>query len=177
MKNKSKRAIKKTSHRGLLLFSAVLIMGGLLLLDNAFRTRYHAPIVVEDTDTAEAIRTGSSLMPSYSSSTEEMLLRQPEFSALISYTDTGFEPRTLTVSPGSAVRFVNNAMSRLWVASRGASEGGMYPQTNPGCGPSDIDSCGGLQTQDVWQFTFTVPGVWRVTNALNDEHDIVIVVQ
>jgi plastocyanin len=165
-------------HEGLLPLAISMIIVGLAIIVVATREVSEQPLVSPARqEPADMVRGGTSLRPEYSSSTETMLREQPSFSALASYTEGGFEPDVLTIPLDTTVRFANNASAPLWIASRGDEAVRMYPQLPDGCGPSGIDSCRGLQSQEAWQFTFTVPGTWRVVNALREGHSMVIVVQ
>src|SRR5690348_10300720 len=57
---------------------------------------------------------------------EEMAaeLHSNGFQALVSYVETGFEPRQLTVNAGDTVRFTNNSTNQLWITSIGDT---LYP--------------------------------------------------
>lgn len=165
-------------HEALLpLAVAMIIAGAAIIIVAARGASVPEPLPTVSPALGEMVRAGISLRPVFSSSTETMLREQPAFSSLISYTDTGFEPDVLAIPLDATIRFANNASAPLWIASRGDEAVRMYPQSPGGCGPSDIDSCRGLQSQEAWQFTFTVPGTWRVVNALKESHSMVIVVQ
>lgn len=86
------------------------------------------------------------------------------FQLLVSYTDTGFEPRTATIKAGDTVRFTNNSSGQLWVAASGDT---LYPSVQNGCGSSALDSCQALTPGEFWEFTFTQAGTWEFDNNLN----------
>jgi len=164
-------------HHVLAPLALAMIFGGIAIILVASRELSPAPAMPAAHSSSDLVKTGTSLRPAFSSSTEEMLRAQPSFAALISYTDSGFEPDVLVIPLDATVRFANNTSAPLWIASRGDEAVRMYPQAPHGCGPSGIDSCRGLPSQDAWQFTFTVPGTWRIVNALKESHSVVIVVQ
>jgi plastocyanin len=85
------------------------------------------------------------------------------FQLLISYVDSGFEPRSATLHAGDTVRFTNNSTEALWVASIGAGGSQVYPGTS-NCGGSPFDSCGALQPGEYWEFTFRQKGTWEFIN-------------
>lgn len=103
-------------------------------------------------------------MPTITPEEEAQLAQNPTFQELISYTDRGFEPSTLTAKAGDTVRFTNNSSHPLWVAASGLH---LYPGVQNGCGSSALDSCGPLQPGHFWQFTFTASGTWSYQNNLN----------
>lgn len=93
----------------------------------------------------------------------QQLKQNPTFQYLVSYTDNGFSPATLSVKEGDTVRFTNNSSGQLWVASIGTGTADIYPGTSD-CGGSSFDSCGPLQQGDFWQFTFSQPGTYDFQN-------------
>jgi plastocyanin len=125
---------------------------------------------------AEEIRTGRASIPAFSSSTEAKLEKSAGFQHLISYTNRGFEPRSLAASRGETIRFTNNSSGKLWVAADG-SEAEIYPRTRAGCGSSDLDSCEPIVPQDFWEFTFELPGTWHVVNNLDESKGVVITIR
>src|SRR3989344_4801790 len=78
------------------------------------------------------------------------------FSALVSVSDTGFEPRTITVNKGATIRFFNNSGASVHIAASGDA---LYPGKST-CGASAFDSCKALTKNDFWEFTFAVSGTW-----------------
>ena len=65
-----------------------------------------------------------------------------QFSALISYTDQGFEPAALSIAKGDTIRFVNNSTHAMSL-----SFGGAPPPP-----------AGGLPPGEYWEFTSTTQG-------------------
>lgn len=63
--------------------------------------------------TAETIRTGEAPRPAFTEETKQKVAESRGFSALVSYTGTGFEPASVRVSAGQIVRFTNNAAGVL----------------------------------------------------------------
>ena len=101
-------------------------------------------------------------------------LQNDAFQFLVSYADTGFEPRTIAVKKGDTVRFTNNSTTELWIADSGSA---LYPAARNGCGSSALDSCGPLDPGRYWQFTFTQKGTWDFTNNLDKSKTGIVVVQ
>ena len=95
------------------------------------------------------------------------------FQLLVSYVNTGFEPREGTIKVDDTVRFVNNSTGQVWIAASGSS---LYPAAQNGCGSSALDSCRALDPGESWEFTFTKKGSWRFANNLDKSVDGVIVV-
>lgn len=137
-----------------MLFSGV----SLTTLSDSATTRYDAPPP-----------------PPPSVEVQDMLAKSNGFSALVSYTDRGFEPAHTVVRKGDTVRFVNNATTeQLWVAS--TSTASAYPGASE-CGGSAFDTCKVLAHGEFWEFTFTRQGEWYYQNNSNTAKTGVIVVQ
>jgi len=104
--------------------------------------------------------------PPITASEQEQMQQMPVFQYLVSYTDGGFQPTTLTVKKGDVVRFTNNSSQSLWVASVGEGSDQVYPGASS-CGSSPFDSCEALNPGDFWEFTFDQPGTWEFQNNLD----------
>lgn len=103
--------------------------------------------------------------PEYSAEIAVALERSKGFQHVISYTGDGFEPSTLRLAQGETVRFVNNSLDLLWVASTG-SGGQIYPGQSE-CGQSSFDSCVTIGPGVFWEFTFNEAGTWTYKNNAN----------
>ena len=71
---------------------------------------------------------------------------------VISMTDTGFSPSSVTIPVGTTVTFVNNGQASHWPASD------LHPthQILPG-----FDAKRGLSTGETYSYTFTKAGTWQ----------------
>jgi plastocyanin len=116
-------------------------------------------------DTAESIREGTAPIPPFTDEIKARVENSNGFSALVSYTQLGFEPREVNIKKGDTIRFTNNSGEDLWVAATGES-GRVYPYSDraDGCGSSDFDSCKPFGPQDFWEFTFAESGIWSFVN-------------
>ena len=78
--------------------------------------------------------------------------------ATVSYTDSGFAPKTLTVKKGTPVTFRNDSSSKMWVAS------GVHPthQLLPG-----FDELTSVVKSGTYTYTFVKVGTWQYHNHLN----------
>ncbi len=76
----------------------------------------------------------------------------------VAYTNTGFTPNTVTVKVGTAVTFVNQSTSALWVASA------VHPthQLLPGFDELKSVNSGGSYT-----YVFAKVGTWKYHNHVN----------
>lgn len=99
----------------------------------------------------------------------EVAVGDPEFHALISYTENGYEPSSVTIKKGQTVRFVNNHSSQeTWPASAIHPTHGIYPEKSASdCLGSSFDSCRGLKAGEFWEFTFDEVGAWRFHDHLH----------
>ena len=94
------------------------------------------------------------------------------FGVLVSGTDTGFEPREISVKRGETVRFTNNSHNAMWIAAAGPNQ--LYPAGTNTCGSSAFDSCRVLRPGDYWQFTFKEVGSWNFSNKFGGKNTGVI---
>jgi len=117
----------------------------------------------------------TSTIPPLTPEIEKQLKESRGFELLISYTDSGFEPREAKIRLRESVRFTNNASHRLWVASIGG-EGKLYPGTSD-CGASRFDTCRALDPLEFWEITFDARGAWAFRNNVTQEHVGVILVE
>ena len=87
-------------------------------------------------------------------------------STTVSYTDTGFNPKTITVKKDTTVTFKNNSSSKMWVAS----DAHPTHQLLPG-----FDELTGVVKSGTYTYTFVKVGTWQYHNHLNPT-DVGIVV-
>jgi len=79
--------------------------------------------------------------------------------AVVTFTDTGYSPSTLTVKKGTIVVFKNESTQSSWTASAKHPTHTVYPTTG-GCLGSTFDACKGILPGDSWSFKFDVVGTW-----------------
>lgn len=79
---------------------------------------------------------------------------------VITYTNTGYSPSTLTVQVGTTVTFKNESSMAMWAASASHPTHKVYPTTG-GCLGSTFDACRGIQPGDSWSFKFDIAGNWK----------------
>ena len=84
----------------------------------------------------------------------------------ITYTDQGFSPKSVTVSLGTTVTFVNQSSQSMWVASAmhpthtgysGTSMNQHCPDTNN----SAFDECTAVESSGSFSFVFNKEGTWK----------------
>ncbi|HEX7651364.1 MAG TPA: hypothetical protein VF439_01440 [Candidatus Paceibacterota bacterium] len=101
---------------------------------------------------------------------------------VVTLTDSGFSPETITIKKGQAVTFVNQSKSGMWVASDPHPTHQGYDGTTrtehcvPGYeGAAPFDEC---TVANQFTFTFQQVGSWGYHNHVIDEqHGTVIVTQ
>lgn len=87
--------------------------------------------------------------------------------ATVSYMDSGYNPKTITVKKGTAVTFKNESKTGMWTAS------GVHPthQLLPGFDALKSSATGGTYT-----YTFTKTGSWQYHNHVKPTDTGVVVV-
>jgi plastocyanin len=77
---------------------------------------------------------------------------------VITYTDTGFSPNSITIKQGSVVKFVNNSQKMMWVASSPHPAHTDYP---------GFDELTGVAKGESFSFTFDKVGIHKYHNHLS----------
>jgi len=100
---------------------------------------------------------------------------------VITYTDSGFSPKTITISLGDTVTFKNQSSDDFWPASANHPSHTVYPGSGiQKCGTSAstiFDACAHVKPGASWLFTFTNKGSWGYHDHLNAARWGTIVVQ
>lgn len=95
--------------------------------------------------------------------------------AVITYTDAGFVPSSVTIRKGQTVRWVNNSGSKVWPASAIHPAHSTYPQKSASdCLGSSFDACKGLTQGEAWDFTFDLVGEWKFHNHMRSSQTGVV---
>ncbi len=74
---------------------------------------------------------------------------------LVTYTDSGFAPNTITIKKGDTVKFLNQSSRKMWVASDPHPTHTNYPE---------FDEKTAVANGGSYQFTFTKIGSWGYHN-------------
>jgi plastocyanin len=101
--------------------------------------------------------------------------------------ESGFEPTEIEIEQGESVVFENTGQTVMWPASN------IHPthRAYPGSGielchqkineelnnPDIFDACGGIESGEVYKFTFSKPGRWRYHDHLNPNLSGVVIVE
>lgn len=100
----------------------------------------------------------------------------------IEITSSGFSPKTMTISRGEAVTFVNQKSTSAWPASDIHPTHTLYDGTSLSehCqdgSESSFDACEGLSSEETYEFTFDKTGEWKYHDHLNPSDTGTIIVQ
>ena len=103
-------------------------------------------------------------------------------SNMVTYTDAGYSPSTLTVKVGTTVTFKNMSSASMWTASAMHPSHTAYSGTSlsehcPDVSGTAFDECGSAKPGDSWSFIFNKVGTWKYHNHVNTSHFGTIVVQ
>lgn len=74
---------------------------------------------------------------------------------LVTYTDTGFAPASITVKKGTTVTFVNSSAGSMWVASAPHPTHTNYPE---------LDQLKSVEKNGMYEFAFDKVGTWKYHN-------------
>ena len=97
---------------------------------------------------------------------------------IVTYTNEGFEPSTVTINRSQTVRFVNQSSRGMWVGSDQHPTHTQYPEKSEAdCLGSSFDTCKSLPANESWSFTFNSVGSWGFHNHVQAAHKGTIVVQ
>lgn len=94
---------------------------------------------------------------------------------IVTYTDAGFSPATITIKNGEKVTFQNNSSLGFWPASGVHPTHNLYPEKG-GCVGSKFDACAEYQPSQSWTFQFNFVGSWKYHDHLAPSHTGTIVV-
>ncbi len=84
----------------------------------------------------------------------------------ITYTASGFDPKSLIIQAGDTVVFKNNSGRDFWPASAIHPTHALYPEKG-GCIGSKFDACKGVSSGGSWSFIFNTAGSWKYHDHLN----------
>jgi plastocyanin len=100
--------------------------------------------------------------------TAEETMEEVSDTALITYTDQGFSPKTVTINEGDTVVWMNNSSRNMWVASAIHPTHNEYPEeSEEDCAGSTFDACIGVAVGQSWSFTFNETGSWNYHDHLS----------
>lgn len=93
----------------------------------------------------------------------------------VSYTKTGFVPKTISVSKGETVMFVDEGGGRMWVSSDNHPAHTNYPgNAEAGCSGAGFDQC---EIGESYSFTFNEAGTHKYHNHIRSADGGTIIVE
>jgi len=103
-------------------------------------------------------------------------------SVIITHTDDGFSPSTVTIKQGDTITFKNDGPTPSWPASAKHPDHTVYPGSDIAkCATPEqaaiFDACRGLQTGESWSFKFDNVGTWNYHDHLSPSQFGAIVVE
>lgn len=123
-----------------------------------------------------AVPPGNSAAPAAATSTtssaaEGTSLPQPA-AVTVTYTDSGFSPKSITITRGQTVTWVNQSAGKMWVASAVHPSHAVYDGTtlaehcSSGAPKSatTFDECTAVDAGQSFSFTFAKAGTWKYHN-------------
>jgi plastocyanin len=148
-------------------------------------TRYNeAPIVQEDPHPQEIVENNDQEIVENNNPTESSD-GTPGTSVsehIITYTDNGYTPKSLTVKNGDTVTYKNNSAKSMWPASAKHPTHEVYSGTTladhcPDASGTAFDACKGIAPGSSWSFVFHKPGSWNYHDHLTPTFFGSVVVQ
>lgn len=95
---------------------------------------------------------------------------------IVTYTNSGFTPATVTVSMGDMVTFKNDSSRNFWPATDPHPQHTGYPEKG-GCRGSTFDACKPLAPGSSWSFIFKQSGTWEYHDHLSASHEGTVIVK
>lgn len=88
---------------------------------------------------------------------------------VITYTDSGYSPSTITIKAGETVTWKNESSNGMWIASGMHPTHMLYSGTSlsehcPDTANTSFDECTSAQPGESWLFTFEKKGTWGYHN-------------
>lgn len=108
--------------------------------------------------------------PAVTETTSTTTVAQPAApSVTVTYTDKGFSPKSVSVSVGTTVTFVNQSTSGMWVASAKHPSHTVYSGTDvskhcPDTAGTAFDECTAVTAGGSYSFVFAKIGDWKYHN-------------
>ena len=84
---------------------------------------------------------------------------------IVTYIKQGFNPKTIEISVGDTVTFINESSTGMWIASASHPTHKVYPEKSASdCIGSSVDACKQVVSGESWSFTFNEAGQWFYHN-------------
>ena len=143
---------------GTIIVIAVLLVGGWFLFKGA-------PAQAPATEVAPV----TNQVPVVGSTTPEMIVENTVPDVTVTYSDTGFTPKEITITLGTKVNFVNQSSKGMWVASAKHPDHTVYSGTGliqhcPDTTNTSFDECTAVASGGSYSFIFNKEGTWKYHN-------------
>jgi plastocyanin len=139
------------------------------------------PAAPVTTDTTAAGNTDTTGTTDTGAGTGEVATTTQTGGATVHFTSAGFSPKSVTISLGQKVTFVNDTSGQMWVASGNHPTHTVYDGTDEAThcsgtytGPTPFDEC---QNGTPYTFVFTKAGTFSYHNHLASQFQGTVVVQ
>lgn len=116
--------------------------------------------------------------------TTDMEMSDDSSMTVVTLTDTGFSPESVTIAQGQTVRFVNSSSRGMWVGSDDHPTHTEYDGTSTREHCADgiatngtFDQCTAGPTGTYWEYTFDKSGTFGYHNHVGASHSGTIIVQ
>jgi len=80
--------------------------------------------------------------------------------SIITYSDTGFDPKNLSITPGTTITWSNESSHSLWVEGTGPKGGDCTASAASGT----LNECASIGNGGSYSYTFTTPGSYAYMN-------------
>ena len=151
----------------------VIIGGGYWLMHRGDNSPYLPPTTNDSSDTSQTTNTpvmeDGTIVPK---------------TVTVIYTDSGFSPKSVNISVGDSIKFINNSSKNMWVASdpHPVHTGYDGTSTSQHCvagytGAAPFDQCASGAKGASYTFTFSKPGSFGFHNHNSHSDTGTVVVQ
>jgi plastocyanin len=163
-----------------IVIAIIVVAGGYFLFVQKTQAPVQNPQTVESgtsaplettNPTAGTVETGSSAAAGMGAAGQQPVT--------VTYTDSGFSPKSVSITAGTPVTFVNNSSHSMWVASDNHPSHTLYDGTTlqQHCATkTSFDECSAASAGQTYTFTFTKAGTFEYHNhaRANDTGAVVV---
>ncbi len=123
----------------------------------------------------------SAAMPVPGSNVKETVVNS-NAAVVITYTDNGFSPSSITIKTGETVTFKNESSRSFWPASNNHPDHTLYDGTTrrehcQSGASGSFDACKGIASGGSWSFTFSKVGSWSYHDHMSAGYGGTVVVR
>jgi plastocyanin len=134
---------------------------------NVFDAAVPSPTISGETDVTKGGSSESNSVTPTVTAINTNSFVQPSSGSSVSYTNNGFNPKTLTVKSGTMIKFVNQSGNQMWI---------MSVETSGGKKLDGMDMGVSVGKDGSYEYQFNSPGSWGYTNKNNQSQTGVITV-